>query len=396
MKFLRKYLDKIKPTFSPGGKLAKLHSVFDGFETFLFVPNTTTKKGAHIRDVNDLKRTMSIVVMALIPALLFGMFNIGYQHAAAQGIEQTLMQNFWFGFLEVLPIIVVSYGVGLGIEFVFAQIRGHEIQEGFLVSGMLIPMIMPVDTPLWMIAVATAFAVVVGKEVFGGTGMNIWNPALIARAFVFFAYPSKISGESVWVSGVSDGSIKLVDGFSGATPLAEISSLSTADAPIEWSSMSVCDWITGLIPGSIGETSFIAIMLGAALLLFTRIASLKIMFSVFAGGYLTGLLFNAIGANAYMDMPAYYHLVLGGFAFGAVFMATDPVTGSQTSTGKWIYGFMIGMLTVMVRVVNPGYPEGMMLAILFMNTMAPLIDYYVVEANIRRRNKRALALKTAK
>ncbi len=396
MKFLRKYLDKIKPTFSPGGKLAKLHSVFDGFETFLFVPNTTTKKGAHIRDVNDLKRTMSIVVMALIPALLFGMFNIGYQHAAAQGIEQTLMQNFWFGFLEVLPIIVVSYGVGLGIEFVFAQIRGHEIQEGFLVSGMLIPMIMPVDTPLWMIAVATAFAVVVGKEVFGGTGMNIWNPALIARAFVFFAYPSKISGESVWVSGVSDGSAKLADGFSGATPLAEISSLSAADAPIEWSSMSVCDWFTGLIPGSIGETSFIAIMLGAALLLFTRIASLKIMFSVFAGGYLTGLLFNAIGANAYMDMPAYYHLLLGGFAFGAVFMATDPVTGSQTSTGKWIYGFLIGMLTVMVRVVNPGYPEGMMLAILFMNTMAPLIDYYVVEANIRRRNKRALALKTAK
>ncbi|MFI3294432.1 MAG: NADH:ubiquinone reductase (Na(+)-transporting) subunit B [Rikenellaceae bacterium] len=392
MKFIRKYIDKIKPNFEPGGKLAKFHSTFDAFETFLFVPNTTTQKGAHIRDAIDLKRTMSIVVLALVPALLFGMYNVGYQHSAALGVAQGFFADFWFGFLEVLPLIIVSYVVGLGIEFIFAQIRHHEVNEGFLVSGILIPMVMPVDCPLWMVAVATAFAVIIGKEVFGGTGMNILNPALLARAFVFFAYPTKISGNTIWVSGLTDGSAVAVDGFSGATPLALAPDAMTNGGVVDWASQPVCDWFMGFMPGSIGETSTIAILLGAALLLFTGVASFKVMFSVFAGGLLTGLMFNAIGANTYMDMPAYYHLVIGGFAFGAVFMATDPVTGSQTSKGKWIYGFLVGVLAVLIRVVNPGYPEGMMLAILFMNVMAPLIDHYVVESNIKRRQKRAVAL----
>ncbi len=276
--------------------------------------------------------------------------------------------------------------VGLGIEFAFAQVRGHEVNEGFLVSGMLIPMIMPVDAPLWMVAVSTAFAVIIGKEVFGGTGMNVFNPALLARAFMFFAYTPYISGEKIWIAGMNAG--QTVDGYSGATPLTEIANSIAEKAPALNISSSVCDWIVGTIPGSIGETSFIAIMIGAAILLFTGIASWRIMLSVFAGGYLMGLLFNAIGLNAYMDMPAYYHLLLGGFAFGAVFMATDPVTGSQTGTGKFIYGFLIGSFAVLIRVVNPGYPEGMMLSILFMNAMAPIIDHYVVEANIRRRNRR--------
>lgn len=391
MKFLRKQLDKVKPSFEPGGKLAKFHSTFDAFETFLFVPNTVTKKGSHIRDIIDLKRTMIVVIVALMPALLFGMYNVGYQHAAASGVlaETGFWSMFWFGFLKVLPIIIVSYVVGLGIEFIFAQIRKHEVNEGFLVSGMLIPMIMPVDVPLWMVAVATAFAVVIGKEVFGGTGMNVFNPALLARAFVFFAYPTSISGNTIWVAGLTDKSVKAVDAFSGATPLALAPEAITNGTNIDWSAQPVWDWFAGVIPGSIGETSTIAILLGALILVVTRIASLKIIFSVFAGGYLMGLLFNLIGGNTYMDMPAYYHLILGGFAFGAVFMATDPVSGSQTSAGKWIYGFLIGVLAVLIRVLNPGYPEGMMLAILFMNAMVPLIDYYVVEANIKRRKRRA-------
>ncbi len=392
MKGLRNFVSKMKPTFSPGGKLSWLHSTFDAFETFLFVPNTTTAKGSHIRDAIDLKRTMSVVIMALMPALLFGMFNIGYQNSLALGLERTLLENWWYGFVEMLPLIIVSYGVGLGIEFIFAQIRHHEVNEGFLVSGMLIPLIMPIDVPLWMVAVATAFAVIIGKEVFGGTGMNIFNPALLARAFIFFAYPKAISGNTIWVSGLgaAEQTGTVVDGFSGATPLSIAPELMGEGVnTIDWSSMPVWDWFVGLIPGSIGETSVIAILLGAIILIFTRVASFKIMFATFAGGYLMGLLFNLIGANIYMEMPAYYHLLLGGFAFGAVFMATDPVTGSQTSKGKWIYGFIIGALAVAIRVLNPGYPEGMMLAILFMNAMVPLIDHYVVAGNIKARMKRS-------
>lgn len=364
-----------------------MHSTFDAFETFLYVPDTVTKSGSHIRDAIELKRTMSVVVIALLPALLFGMYNVGLQHFRAMGLsDMGTMECFGFGFWKVLPLIVVSYVVGLGIEFIFAQVRGHEVNEGFLVSGMLIPMIMPVDAPLWMVAVSTAFAVIIGKEVFGGTGMNVFNPALLARAFMFFAYTPHISGEKVWIAGMSAG--ETVDGYSGATPLTEIANSIAEKASGLNISSSVCDWIVGTIPGCIGETSFIAIMIGAFILLFTGIASWRIMLSVFAGGYLMGLLFNAIGLNAYMDMPAYYHLLLGGFAFGAVFMATDPVTGSQTGTGKFIYGFLIGAFAVLIRVVNPGYPEGMMLSILFMNAMAPIIDHYVVEANVRRRNRR--------
>lgn len=388
MKFLRNYLDKIKPSFEKGGKYQKFHSTFDAFESFLFVPNTVTRKGSSIRDSIDLKRTMIVVVIALVPALLFGMFNVGYQHALATGETATILENFWFGFLKVLPIIIVSYGVGLGIEFIFAQTRGHEVNEGFLVSGMLIPLIVPVDCPLWMIAVATAFAVIIGKEVFGGTGMNIFNPALLTRAFIFFAYPTSISGNTIWVAGLTDKSATAVDGFSGATPLALAPEAMSNGTTVDWASMPVMDWFYGFLPGSIGETSVLAILLGAVILLFTGIASWRIMLATVAGGYLAGLMFNWIGANTYMDMPAYYHLLIGGFAFGAVFMATDPVTGSQTNCGKWIYGFLIGFLAIIIRVLNPGYPEGMMLAILFMNAMVPLIDYYVVESNIKRRLKR--------
>ncbi len=369
---LRKLVDKIKPAFEEGGKFAALHSTFDAFETFLYVPNTRTSKGAHVRDCNDIKRVMIIMVLALLPALLFGMFNVGYQRVG--GADYTIMQNFWYGFLKVLPIIIVSYVVGLAIEFTSAQIRKEEVNEGFLVTGLLIPMIVPVGTPLWMVALATAFSVVVCKEVFGGTGMNIFNPALVARAFIFFSYTASISGENVWFADNADG-------HSGATALANLAE--TGD-----SGFAMCDAIIGTIPGCIGETSTVAIALGALLLIFTGVASWRIMLSVFAGGLAMGLVFNAVGANAYMQVPAWEHLIYGGFAFGAVFMATDPVTAAQTNTGKWIYGFMIGILAVLVRVMNPGYPEGMMMAILFMNALAPLIDHYVVAANIRRRNKR--------
>ena len=394
MKRLRELIDKIKPNFEKGGKFEKLHSTFDAFETFLFVPNRVTRSGSHIRDSLDLKRVMIVVVVALLPALLFGMYNTGLQHFRAMGVaDASVWTCFWFGFLKVLPIIVVSYVVGLGIEFISAQIRGHEVNEGFLVSGMLIPMVMPVDIPLWMVAVATAFAVIIGKEVFGGTGMNVFNPALLARAFIFFGYTPYISGEKVWVAGLTNGT-GVVDGYSGATPLTDAASavLTKADQ-VQWTHGAPIDWFLGTIPGCIGETSTLAILIGAVILLWTGIASWRIMLSVFAGGYLTGLLFNLIGANAYMDIPAYYHLIIGGFAFGAVFIASDPVTASQINTGKFIYGFLIGFLAVMIRVLNPGYPEGMMLAILFMNAVAPLIDYYVVQANIRRRNRR---LKLAK
>jgi Na+-transporting NADH:ubiquinone oxidoreductase subunit B len=390
-KTLRKMVDEVKPPFEKGGKLGFLHSTFDAFETFLFVPNTTTKRGAHIRDAFDLKRNMIVVVIALLPALLFGMYNVGLQHFHAIGepaLAASVLGCWWYGFVRVLPLILVSYIVGLGIEFAFAQQRGHEVNEGYLVTGMLIPLIMPIDVPLWMVALAVAFSVVIGKEVFGGTGMNIFNPALLARAFVFFAYTPFISGETVWVRGAGKAGA-YVDGFSGATPLTQLGE----NAAETLGNANVWDWIVGTIPGSIGETSFIAIMIGAVILLATGVASWRIMLSVFAGGYLMGLLFNLIGGSAYMDMSAYYHLLLGGFAFGAVFMATDPVTAAQTNVGKVIVGFLIGVLAVLIRVVNAGYPEGMMLAILFMNALAPLIDHYVVAANIRRRNR---AVKLAK
>lgn len=382
MDFLRKKIDKIKPHFHEGGKFSKLRSVFEGFETFLFVPNTVTFRGSHIRDNIDLKRTMTVVLIALMPALIFGAYNTGLQHFRSIGESATMLQSFWFGILKMLPLIIVSYVTGLGIEFAAAQIRGHEINEGFLVTGMLIPLIVPIDTPLWMLALATAFAVVFGKEVFGGTGMNIFNPALTARAFLFFSYPGWMTGDKVWVEGLVNGQ-GIVDGFSGATPLGLLVIGQTEGMP------SFMEMFIGTIPGSVGETSTLAILIGAAILLATGIGSWKIILSVFAGGAAMGLLFNAAGVNAYMELPFYYHFVMGGFAFGAVFMATDPVTGSQTETGKWIYGFLIGALSVLIRVVNPAYPEGVMLAILMMNLFAPLIDYYVVQANIKRRLKRA-------
>jgi len=376
MKALRNYLDKIKPSFEKDGKLHAFRSLFDGFETFLFVPNTTAKKGVHIHDAIDSKRIMSMVVIALMPALLFGMYNVGYQNALASGIDATCMDMFIYGMLAVLPKILVSYVVGLGIEFAWAQWKGEEIQEGFLVSGILIPLIVPVNLPLWMLAIAVAFAVIIGKEIFGGTGMNIFNPALMARAFLFFAYPQKMTGDQAWIS---DSPIfgfggQVADGFSGATPLANLSDYTfTMDA------------VYGLIPGSIGETSVIAIAIGAVILLCTGIASWKIMLSVFAGGILTGLLFENLEMT---PIHWYEHIALGGFCFGAVFMATDPVTSSRTECGKWIYGFLIGVVAIVVRVMNPGFPEGMMLAILLMNMFAPAIDYFVVDRNISKRLKR--------
>ncbi|EGF49319.1 NADH:ubiquinone reductase (Na(+)-transporting) subunit B [Bacteroides fluxus] len=385
MKALRNYLDKIKPNFEEGGKFHAFQSVFDGFETFLFVPNTTSKSGTHIHDSIDSKRIMSMVVIALIPALLFGMYNVGYQHFHATGAAGGFWEMFIYGFLAVLPKIIVSYVVGLGIEFVVAQWKKEEIQEGFLVSGILIPMIVPVDCPLWILAVATAFSVIFAKEVFGGTGMNVFNVALITRAFLFFAYPTKMSGDAVWVSGDSIfGLGQSVDGLTVATPLG---AAATSGAVPEFS----WDMVTGLIPGSIGETSVIAIALGAILLLWTGIASWKTMFSVFVGGAFMAWVFNAIGPDTPMaQMPWYEHLVLGGFCFGAVFMATDPVTSARTETGKYIFGFLIGAMAIIIRVLNPGYPEGMMLAILLMNIFAPLIDYCVVQGNISRREKRAV------
>ncbi|WP_420186981.1 NADH:ubiquinone reductase (Na(+)-transporting) subunit B [Bacteroides pyogenes] len=385
MKALRKYLDKIKPNFEEGGKLHAFHSVFDGFETFLFVPNRTAKVGTHIHDAIDSKRIMSIVVISLIPALLFGMYNVGYQHFTHTGISGNFLDMFGYGFLAVLPKIIVSYAVGLGIEFIVAQWKKEEIQEGFLVSGILIPMIIPVDCPLWMLAVATAFSVIFAKEVFGGTGMNIFNVALITRAFLFFAYPTKMSGDLVWVSGERIlGLGQSVDGLTVATPLGQAATTGAIPA-------FNMDMVTGFIPGSIGETSVIAILIGAVILLWTGIASWKTMFSVFAGGAFMALIFNLIGPDTAMaQMPWYQHLVLGGFCFGAVFMATDPVTSARTEQGKFIFGLLIGMMAIVIRVLNPGYPEGMMLAILLMNIFAPLIDYCVMQNNISCREKRAL------
>ncbi len=373
---LRKIVDNMKPTFSEGGKLSFLASTFDAFETFLFVPNTTTSKGAHIRDCNDMKRTMIVVVLALLPAFLFGCFNTGLQ-VGLSGFDA-----FAYGLVRILPMVCVSYVVGLGIEFAYAQSRREEVNEGYLVTGLLIPMIMPVSTPLWMVALGVAFAVVFGKEVFGGTGMNVFNPALTARAFVFFAFTPQMSGEEVWYSKWSMMGAQ-VDGVSGATALEQLAT----KGEMQW---SAADAFLGFIPGSFGETSTLCILVGAAILLFTGIAAWRTMASVFVGGLAVGYLFQALGVT---EFPAYYHLLVGGFAFGAVFMATDPVTSAQTNAGKYIVGFMTGALAVLTRVVNPAYPEGMMLAILFMNALAPTVDYFVVEANVKRRKNRIKTVK---
>ncbi len=382
MKAIRKLLDNIKPQFQKGGRFEKLHSTYDAFETFLFVPDKVTFKGSHIRDALDMKRTMITVVVAMLPALLFGMWNTGYQHFLSIGQTAGIGEAFFFGLLKVLPIIAVSYITGLAIEFAFAQARGHEVNEGFLVSGMLIPLVMPVDIPLWMVAVATAFAVILGKEAFGGTGMNIFNPALLARAFIFFAYPADITGDMVWVAGLG-GSAQIADGFSGATPLAHAAAYHIDKIP------SLNDLFLGFVPGSIGETSKLAILIGAFVLIVTRIGSWKIMLSGLIGGLTMSVIFNLAGANPYMNISPLTQVMMGSFLFGMVFMATDPVSAAQTEKGKYIYGFLAGFFSIMIRVFNPAYPEGTMLAILLMNTFAPLIDHYVVQANISRRLKRS-------
>ncbi len=408
MKFLEKIVHKHEPKFAKGGKLEKWNPLFESFTTLAFTPAITTTKGSHIRDGVDLKRTMMMVILALVPCLLFGIYNTGHFELVAEMGDRSLpyLDMFWSkvgaGAFVVLPLVVVSYGVGLTVEFIFGIINGHSLHEGFLVSGMLIPLIMPADVPLWMVAVATVFAVVIGKEIFGGTGMNIVNVALTARAFLFFAYPTSMSGDNVWMAG------KEVDGFTGSTALGDLATFTSDKMMVAGSEVventseaalsafdntySMMDSMIGMIPGSIGETSVIACLAGAALLLFTGVGSLRIMLSFAIGGFLGGLLMNAIGSSPYMDLPAAHHLLIGGFAFGAIFMATDPVTASQTPTGKIIYGFLGGLIAILIRVLNPAYPEGVMLSILFMNIMAPIIDHYVVQANVKRRLKR---LKTA-
>lgn len=392
MKPLKQQLDRIKPQFEPGGKLAKLHSVFDGFYTFLYTPNTTSRSGVHIHDANDSKRTMIMVVLALMPCMLFGMYNIGYQHFLATGEEAGWLRMFCYGLLHALPQIITVYIVGLGIEFVVAQMRGHEIQEGFLVSGILIPMICPIETPLWMLAVATAFAVIFAKEVFGGTGCNVLNVALVTRAFLFFAYPSKMSGDGVFVSlsGATPA-----DGFSGATPLGQLAAGSgqvqltdIMGQPLTW-----LDTFIGLVPGSWGETSTLCIIIGAVILLATGIASWRIILSAIVGGLAMSWLAYTFASPLYPAtyIPPLHQLCLGGFAFAVVFMATDPVTACHTNTGKYIYGFLTGAIAMLIRCYNTGYPEGAMLAVLLMNCFASLIDHAVVSANIRRRLARVKA-----
>ena len=378
MKLFKNILESVKPHFVEGGKLEKLYPAYDAFETFMFVPDHTTHGGTHIKDAIDLKRTMALVVLSMVPCILFGMWNLGDQYYKALNMDSTFFENLTFGFWKFMPLLIVSYAVGLSVEFAFAISRGHSVNEGYLVSGMLIPLIMPVDVPLWMLAVSVVFAVVIGKEVFGGTGMNILNPALTARAFLFFAHPSYMSGDKVWVHGAS------VDGYSGETILGALAANTSS-----WDSQSflwnASEAFFGFIPGSVGETSFLAILIGAAILIFSGIGSWRIILFTFIGGYLTALLFNLWGANALMSTPAHIHLIIGGFAFGAVFMATDPVTATQTNKGKIIYGILVGFFAIVIRVFNPAYPEGMMLAILFMNVFAPLIDHYIIEANVKKR-----------
>ncbi|MFZ9968187.1 MAG: NADH:ubiquinone reductase (Na(+)-transporting) subunit B [Bacteroidia bacterium] len=391
MEFLKKKILELRPDFEKGGKYSQFHTLFDGFATFLFTPDRVSSGGTHIKAGIDLKRTMFFVILAMVPSLLFGIFNVGHQHFLALGeFAGSPLNGLWdkvfYGALKVMPVVVVSYAVGLGIEFFVASKKGHAINEGFLVSGMLIPLVLPPDIPLWMVALSTAFAVVFAKEVFGGTGMNVLNVALTARVFLFFAYPTFMSGDQVWIS-------EKPDVYSGATALANAAATGSpfqVNADQTWN-YSLQDMVVGLIPGSIGETSKIAILLGAAFLVITGIGSGVIMLSVVLGALLMGLIFNGIGLTPFMSMPFYLHLAMGGLLFGAVFMATDPVTAAHTGTGKWIYGLLVGMMAVMIRVFNPAYPEGIMLAILFGNVMAPLIDYYVVQANIARRNKRIAA-----
>ena len=376
MNFIRKNLDKIKKPFEKGGKLEKFYPAFDAFETFLFVPNHTTKSGAHIRDAVDLKRTMVTVIIALIPALIYGIYNTGYQYFIQSGLDFTFLDAFLHGSYKILPMIAVSYAVGLAIEFGFAVYRGHQVNEGYLVTGLLIPMIMPIDMPLWMLAISVIFAVLIGKEAFGGTGMNILNPALTARAFAFFAYPTYMSGDKVWVSEASN-----IDGISGETILGALA----GGQNIDYSSVQMF-W--GSIPGSIAETSTLFVLIGAVMLLYTGVASWRIMLGSIIGASLVGFLFNLWGANELMSIEWYNHLIVGGFAVGIVFMATDPVSAAQTQRGKWIYGLLIGVLCILIRVFNPAYPEGVMLAILLMNVFAPTIDHYVIQSNINKRRKR--------
>ena len=385
MKFLRDKIDQIKKPFEKGQKFEKFAPAINALDTFLYVPNHTTKHGAHIRDAVDLKRTMITVVLALVPALLFGIYNAGYQHfIQIEGSDMSFGNLFFHGLWKVLPMIIVSYAVGLGIEFAFAIFRGHEVNEGYLVSGLLIPMVMPIDLPLWMLAISVAFAVVIGKEAFGGTGMNIFNPALLARAFAFFAYPTFMSGDKIWVSDATT-----IDGVSGETILGSLAQ----GKEVAYSTM---DMFLGLIPGSIGETSTLAILIGAFILIATGVGSWKIMVSGVIGATLTALMFNAVGLTALMNFDWMNHLVVGGFAFGIVFMATDPVSAAQTDKGKIIYGLLIGFFSILIRVFNPAYPEGVMLAILLMNTLAPTIDYFVVNGNIAKRKKRLAKSKQLK
>lgn len=411
MKALHKLIEeRVKPNFTGEGKLKRFWVVFDALETFLFTPGHTTKKGVHVRDGIDLKRTMFLVIVAMVPALLFGTWNIGHQYYLSLGDITTadpwsamLLDKLIVGAIKVVPLIVVSYATGLGIEFVIAGMNGHAINEGFLVSGMLIPLIMPVDVPLWMVAVATAFAVLIAKEVFGGTGMNILNVALTARAFLFFAYPKQMSGE-IWIHNVmaSKAGGVLADGYTGATALGHLAN--TVGQPVngevsngvmamfaDGGMFSLMNCFIGTIPGSVAETSALAALIGAAILIWTGIGSWRIISSFIVGGLVMGVIFNALGLNAYMTIGPVHQIVMGGFMFGAVFMATDPVSAAQTNTGKWIYGFLGGFFSIMIRVFNPAYPEGVMMAILFMNVMAPTIDHYVIESNIRRREKRLAA-----
>ena len=390
----------MEPNFVKGAKYEKWNPLFETLATFAFTPKLVTTKGAHIRDGVDLKRTMMMVIIALIPCLLFGIYNTGHWQMVAELGNRNLpywengLNKFWNGSIIVLPLIVVSYGVGLGIEFLFGMLRGHSLHEGFLVSGMLIPLTMPADVPLWMVGVATAFAVIIGKEIFGGTGMNIINVALTARAFLFFAYPTSMSGDKVWMAGTETTK---VDGFTGSTALGDLATF-MSDKPVFQnlngftSEYTLSESFIGMIPGSVGETSTLACLIGAAILLITGVGSLRIMASFFVGGLAMGLLLNLMGGNPYFELPAVYHLVIGSFAFGAIFMATDPVSAAQTAKGKLVYGFLGGLLAILIRVLNPAYPEGVMLAILFMNISAPIIDYYVIQGNINRRLKR---IKTA-
>tara|TARA_B100000674_G_scaffold290178_1_gene240530 strand:- start:2599 stop:3768 length:1170 start_codon:yes stop_codon:yes gene_type:complete len=384
---MRKILDSIKPHFTEG-KLKKMYPAYDAFETFLFVPNHTSSTSCHVRDSVDLKRTMGTVILALVPCLLFGCYNIGYQYYTQLGGElPSIFSLFTYGLIRVLPMIVVSYVVGLSIEFGFAVSRKHQVNEGYLVTGMLIPLIFPIDCPLWIVAISVAFAVVIGKEVFGGTGMNILNPALLARAFAFFAYPTKLSGDKVWVSQASN-----VDGVSGETALGQLATLvkdkSSEASDVLSSNFGIMDSFLGFIPGSIGETSVLAILIGAAILIFTGIGSWRIIFSGILGGFIMALIFNLWNANGFMGLNPFHQLFIGGFMFGIVFMATDPVSAAQTNKGKYIYGFLCGFLAIMIRVFNPAYPEGIMLAVLFMNVMAPMIDHYVIQSSVKRRLNR--------